>query len=86
MLYDLEAKVPAYFHISTVSVHNSKAMKYFPYESGSCYVFNRGYNAFKELYRIPLHESIFVVRTKKNLQFKCIRWKRRLQKIYLAIQ
>lgn len=70
VLYDLEAQVPAYFHISTASVHDSKAIKYIPYESGSYYVFDRGYNAFKELYKIHLHESFFVVRAKKNLQFK----------------
>ena len=84
VLYDLEAQVPAYFHISTASVHDSKAMKYIPYEPGSYYVFDRGYNAFKELYKIHLHESFFVVRAKKNLQFKCIRWRRRLPKNVLT--
>ena len=84
VLYDLEAQVPAYFHISTASVHDSKAIKYIPYESGSYYVFDRGYNAFKELYKIHLHESFFVVRAKKNLQFKCIRWRRRLPKNVLT--
>ena len=84
VLYDLEAQVPAYFHISTASVHDSKVIKYIPYESGSYYVFDRGYNAFKELYKIHLHESFFVVRAKKNLQFKCIRWRRRLPKNVLT--
>lgn len=84
VLYDLEAKVPAYFHISTASVHDSKVMKNIPYESGSYYVFDCGYNAFKELYKIHLHESFFVVRAEKNLQFKCIRWKRRLPKNVLT--
>lgn len=84
VLYDLEAQVPAYFHVSTASVHDSKVMKYIPYESGPYYVFDRGYNAFKELYKIHLHESFFVVRAKKNLQFKCIRWKRRLPKNVLT--
>ena len=59
-------------------------MKYIPYEPGSYYVFDRGYNAFKELYKIHLHESFFVVRAKKNLQFKCIRWRRRLPKNVLT--
>ena len=36
------------------------------------------------LYKIHLHESFFMVRAKKNLQFKCIRWRRRLQKNTLA--
>ena len=80
VLYDLESQVPAYFHITKASVHDSKAMKEIPYESGSYYVFDRGYNAFKELYRIHRHESFFVVRAKKNLQYKCIKWKRRMPK------
>lgn len=84
VLYDLETQVPAYFHISTASVHDSKAMKYISYEPGSYYVFDRGYNAFKELYKIHLHESFFMVRAKKNLQFKCIRWRRRLPKNVLT--
>ena len=80
VLYDLESQVPTYFHITKASVHDSKAMKEIPYESGSYYVFDRGYNAFKELYRIHRHESFFVVRAKKNLQYKCIKWKRRMPK------
>jgi transposase len=78
VLYDLESQVPAYFHITTASVHDSKAMKEIPYESGSYYVFDRGYNAFRELYRIHQHESFFIVRAKKNLQYKCIKWRRRM--------
>lgn len=66
-LYHLESQVPAFFLISTASVHDSKAMKEISYESGSYYVFNRVYNAFKELYKILLYDSFFVVRSKKNL-------------------
>jgi hypothetical protein len=84
VLYDLESQVPAYFHITTASVHDSKAMKEIPYESGSYYVFDRGYNAFKELYRIHKHESFFVVRAKKNLQYKCIKWRRRMPRNVLT--
>lgn len=58
VLYDLESQVPAFFHISTASVYDSKAMKEIPYESGSYYVFDRGYNAFKELFKIHQHESL----------------------------
>ena len=78
VLYDLESQVPAYFHITTASVHDSKVMKEIPYESGSYYVFDRGYNAFRELYHIHQHESFFIVRAKKNLQYKCIKWRRRM--------
>lgn len=84
VLYDLESQVPAFFHISTTSVYDSKAMKEIPYESGSYYVFDRGYNAFKELFKIHQHESFFVVRAKKNLQYKCCKWRRRLPKNILT--
>ena len=84
VLYDLETQVPAFFHISTASVYDSKAMKEIPYESGSYYVFDRGYNAFKELFKIHQHESFFVVRAKKNLKYKCCKWRRRLPKNILT--
>ena len=84
VLYDLESQVPAYFHITTASVHDSKVMKGIPYESGSYYVFDRGYNAFRELYRIHQHESFFIVRAKKNLQYKCIKWRRRMPRNVLT--
>ena len=77
-LYDLEAQVPAYYHITTASVYDSMAMDGIPYESGAYYVFDRGYNAFSKLFRIHKQESYFVVRAKKNLQYKCSRWRRRL--------
>ena len=54
------------------------------YESGSYCVFDRAYNAFKELYRIHLNESIFIVRAKKNLQYRCIKWRRCLPKNVLT--
>ena len=84
VLYDLESQVPAYFHITTASVHDSMAMKEIPYESGSYYVFDRGYNAFRELYHIHQHESFFIVRAKKNLQYKCIKWRRRMPRNVLT--
>ena len=79
-LYDLEPQIPAFFHITTASVHDSKAMKEIPIEIGAYYIFDRGYNNFKELYRIHRAESFFVVRAKTNLQYKCINWKRRMPK------
>ena len=76
MLYDLESQVPAFFHISTASVYDSNSMKEILYESGSYYIFDRGYNSFKDLYKIDMADASFVVRAKKSLQFKSIKWKR----------
>ena len=84
VLYDLEAQVPAFYHITTASVYDSKAMPEIPYETGAYYVFDRGYNNFGELYRIHRMESFFVVRAKTNLQYKCVKWKRRMPKNILT--
>ena len=84
VLYDLEAQVPAFYHITTASVYDSKAMPEIPYETGAYYVFDRGYNNFAELYRIKRMESFFVVRAKSNLQYRCVKGKRRLPKNILT--
>ena len=84
VLYDLEAQVPAFYHITTASVYDSKAMPEITYETGAYYVFDRGYNNFGELYRIERMESFFVVRAKSNLQYRCVRWKRRMPKNILT--
>ncbi|MBP1616386.1 MAG: transposase [Bacteroidetes bacterium] len=83
-LYDVETQMPTFFHITEASVHDSRAMKEIPYESGSYYIFDRAYNSFKMLYKIHQIEAFFVVRSKKNLQYKSIKWKRRLPKNVLS--
>ena len=83
-LYDIETQIPTFFHITEASVHDSKAMKEIPYEPDSFYIFDRAYNSFKVLYKIHQIGAYFVVRAKKNLQYKTIKWKRRLPKNVLS--
>ena len=83
-LYDVETQIPTFFHITEASVHDSKVMNEIPYESGSYYIFDRAYNNFKMLYRIHQIQAYFVIRAKKNLQYKSIKWKRRLLKNILS--
>lgn len=59
-------------------MHDSKAMDVIPYEQDSYYIFNRAYNDFRRLFKIPTIEAFFLVRAKKNLQYKMITWRRRL--------
>lgn len=83
-LYDVETQIPAFFHITNASVHDSKAMSEIPYETESYYIFDRAYNNFKALYKIRQIDAYFVVRAKKNLQYKVVKWKRRLPKNVLS--
>ena len=54
------------------------------YEPNAYYIFDRAYDSFKELYKIQLTDSFFVVRTKTNLKYKTVKWKRRLPKNILS--
>ncbi|MBP3553723.1 MAG: IS4 family transposase [Bacteroidaceae bacterium] len=83
-LYDNEAQVPAFFHITTASTNDMKAMPEIPYKKGAYYIFDRGYNDFSNLFKIEQIEATFVVRAKKNLKFKQTSWKRRLPKNVLS--
>lgn len=83
-LYDIEAQVPAFFHITTASTNDIKAMPEIPYEKGAYYIFDRGYNDFSNLFKIEQIEATFVVRAKKNLKFEQTSWKRRLPKNVLS--
>ena len=83
-LYDIEAQVPAFFHITTASINDIKALPEIPYEKGAYYIFDRGYNDFSNLFKTEQIEATFVVRAKKNLKFKQTSWKRRLPKNVLS--
>lgn len=85
-LYDVEAQVPAFVHITTANVHDSKAMPMIPYEEGAHYIFDRGYNDFANLYTINRIGAFFVLRAKNNIRFKPEKWKRRLPKNIISDQ
>ncbi len=76
-LYDLETSIPTFFHITEARVNDMNAMDVIPYEEDSFYIFDRGYNDFERLYRINVIGAYFVVRGKKNNDFKPMKWKRR---------
>ena len=59
-------------------------MSEIPYETGSCYIFGRAYNKFSQLYSIHQIDAYFVVRAKKNLQYKAIKWRCKLPQNILS--
>lgn len=84
VLYDIEAQVPAFYTVTTASKHASTAMCSIHYEPNAYYIFDRAYDSFKELYRIHLTGSFFVVRAKTNLKYTMVKWKRRMPKYVLT--
>jgi transposase len=83
-MYDVESQVPAFMLVTPAAVHDVNAMDAIPYEPGSFYIFDRGYNDFKRLYRINLLDSFFVIRSKNNLKYRIVKWKRRLPRNVLS--
>lgn len=77
-LYDIETQIPTFFHIMPARLHDTKAMDAIPYEENSFYIFDRAYNDFGRLFTINSVGAYFVVRGKKNNDFRPMRWKRRL--------
>lgn len=84
VLYDIEAQVPYFYTVTTASRHDSTTMSSMYCEPNDYYIFDRAYDSFKELYRIRLTESFFVVRAKTSLKYKIAKWKRRMPKHVLT--
>lgn len=85
-LYDIETQIPAFFHITEAKVNDVNAMDEIPYESGSYYIFDRGYNDYKRLYTIHQIGAFFVIRAKTNLHYNTEKWKRRMPDNVLSDQ
>lgn len=84
VLYDIEAQVPTFYTVTTASKHDSTVMNTIPYEPNAYYIFDRAYDSFRELYRIHLTGSYYVIRAKTNLKYEVIKWKRRMPKNILT--
>jgi len=68
-LYNNILGLPEFIHITAAKVADTKGLKRLPILAHSMYVFDRAYFSLKELFRIHLACSFFIVRTKKNLSF-----------------
>ena len=78
-LFDVEVGIPTFACITEARVNDINAMDEIPYETGSYYIFDRGYNDYSRLYAINKLGATFIVRAKKNALYKRLSWKRRLE-------
>jgi hypothetical protein len=69
-LFDLRGNIPTFVWITQGRVHDLKILDELIPEPGSIYVMDRGYVDFARLYIFPRAQASFVVRAKKNLQFR----------------
>ena len=78
-LFDIITGIPTFVYITEAKVNDVNAMDEIPYQAGSFYIFDRGYNDFSRLFTIHKLGAIFIVRGKKNIKFKRVSWRRRVQ-------
>lgn len=83
-LFDVEAGIPTFACITEARVNDINAMDEIQYETGSYYIFDRGYNDYSRLYAINKLGATFIVRAKKNALYKRLSWKRRLENNVLS--
>ncbi len=69
-LLDLRGPIPSFVEITDAKVHDVEILDLLVPEAGSFYIMDRGYLSFKRLYAIDQSSAFFVIRSKKNIQFR----------------
>lgn len=69
-LLDLSGSIPTFVHVTPGSVHEVNILDELIPEPGSIYVMDRGYTDFGRLYRWHQAQAFFVIRGKRNLDFR----------------
>ena len=69
-LIDLRGNIPCFISITEGKTHDVNILDELVVEPGSFYVMDRGYVDFKRLYRFNQSLSFFIIRAKKNLDYR----------------
>ena len=67
---DAKTSIPDFIHISDGKMHDVNVLDFISIVADSFYILDRGYLDYKRLYRIHQTLAWFVIRTKKNMNFK----------------
>jgi Domain of unknown function (DUF4372)/Transposase DDE domain len=69
-LIDLRGNIPYFINVSAGSVHEVNLLDELALEAGSYYIMDRGFVDFARLHRFTLAQSFFVIRARKNLDYR----------------
>jgi hypothetical protein len=69
-LLDLRGNIPCFIHVSQGKLHDVNVLDTLPVEAGAFYVMDRGYLDFRRLHRLASGNAFFVIRGKRNLDFR----------------
>ena len=71
-LLDLRGNIPVFIKVSNGLLHDVNILDELIPEPGSIYIMDRGYTGFDRLYHLDQLQAVFVIRARKNLQFRRI--------------
>lgn len=71
-LLDLHGNIPCFIHVSQGKTHDVNILDTLPIERNAFYVMDRGYLDFARLHRWTTTGAYFVIRAKRNLDFRRI--------------
>ena len=67
-LLDLRGSITTFIYLTEAAVHDYKAMRLIPVESGSLYLMDKEYVDFKQLFKhFHRQQAFFVTRAKDNM-------------------
>ena len=69
-LLDLRGNIPTFIHISDGKLHDVNVLDILIPEPGAFYIMDRGYVDFERLFALNQAGAFFVIRTKRNTQYK----------------
>jgi hypothetical protein len=69
-LLDLRGPIPAFIHITDGRVHDVNVLDLLLPEAGAFYIMDRGYIHFERLYLLHQASAFFVIRARRNTQFR----------------
>ncbi len=69
-LLDLRGNIPTFIHISDGKLHDVNILDILIPEPGAFYIMDRGYVDFERLFALHQAGAFFVIRAKRNMQYK----------------
>ena len=69
-LLNIRGDIPEFIHISDGKLADMEALDYIPITPGTFTIMDRGYIDFARLHRFERNKAFFIVRAKKNLNFR----------------
>ena len=69
-LLDLRGNIPTFIHISDGKLHDVNILDILIPEPGAFYIMDRGYVDFERLFALNQAGAFFVIRAKRNMQYK----------------